>query len=520
MRIKKMLTLLVAFLATTAFASCGGDDGDGGGSNGSGTTVTEVKVTPTSLSFTKDGGTQTVSVQSVARASASTDQSWCTAVAGTQSSSLKVTPITVTVEANTTTSVRQAVITVSADGKTLTVSVTQQAGEATPEPVPDPTGDITKTAREIAKAMSPGWNLGNTMEGGNNANNWTNNGGLGGETAWQSTKTSQAVIDFIKQQGFKSVRIPAAWVMGHITDKDNVTIDAAWMARVKEVVNYCINDGLYVLLNDHWDGGWLENSFSDISDATVQANSEKLRKLWTQIANAFRDYDEHLVFGGLNEPACDNQAKTDALLKYEQVFIDAVRATGGNNAKRTLVVQGPSTDIDNTNKYYDVTKLTDTASGLLMVEVHYYNPWTFCGLEEDASWGKMAYYWGSSEVSGSNRNGGNGPSYLKAQFQKMKTKFVDKGYPVVIGEYGCQWRNVGTSENQDKHNASVREFHKEVNLQAGNMGMVPMVWGTNYCNQNGTRGSMTVINRASLSVWNQHAMDGITEGVAAATWPY
>ena len=218
-------------------------------------------------------------------------------------------------------------------------------------------------AATIAPKMYPGWNLGNTMEAGSNTNNWTNNGGLTAERAWQTTTTTQEVIDFVKAQGFKSVRIPTAWVMGHISDASNVTIDAAWMTRVKEIVDYCVKDGLYVLLNDHWDGGWLENSFSDISPATVSANSEKLRRLWTQIANEFKSYDEHVLFGGLNEPAADNQSQTDVLLQYEQVFVDAVRATGGNNATRTLVVQGPGTDIEKTGKWYDVTKLTDSAKG-------------------------------------------------------------------------------------------------------------------------------------------------------------
>ena len=116
------------------------------------------------------------------------------------------------------------------------------------------------SAREVSALMAPGWNLGNTMEA---AKTWegvalyNNKGGVGSETAWQPTKTTQAVIDFVKSQGFRSVRIPCAWVLGHISDAQAYTIDKAWMARVKEVVDYCINADLYVVLNDHWDGGWL-----------------------------------------------------------------------------------------------------------------------------------------------------------------------------------------------------------------------------------------------------------------------
>ena len=98
-------------------------------------------------------------------------------------------------------------------------------------------------ATEIAPKMYPGWNLGNTLEGGGTDNVYTNNGGLGAEKAWQGTTTTQAIIDFVAAQGFKSVRIPASWVMGHIIDADELTIDPVWMARVKEIVDYCINDG-------------------------------------------------------------------------------------------------------------------------------------------------------------------------------------------------------------------------------------------------------------------------------------
>lgn len=366
-------------------------------------------------------------------------------------------------------------------------------------------------ASAIASQMYPGWNLGNTMEPpGKN---------LSAEISWQPTKTSQQVIDYISSLGFKSVRIPCSWNC-HAVDG---VIDAAWLARVKEVVDYCLADGLYVLLNDHWDNGWIEvQGFTDLSEANVSAKQENLKSLWTQVAEYFKDYDEHLLFAGLNEPNCDNQAKTDVLIRYEQAFIDAVRASGGNNLSRTLVVQGPSTDIDNTDKYYDVTKLTDSADGCLMVEVHYYSPWNFAGMEKDESWGKMSWYWGSANhVGGSAYNSTWGEeSYLLAQFKKMKAKFVVKGYPVILGEYGCQWRDLSgkTGEDQAKHDASVKAFHRQVNEQAVNLGLVPMVWDINSTNRQGTKGTMTIIDRKQLGIFNQHAIDGITEGVAAATW--
>lgn len=216
------------------------------------------------------------------------------------------------------------------------------------------------------------------------------------------------MIDFVKAQGFKSVRIPCSWVMGHITDAEKCTIDPAWMKRVKEVVDYCIKDGLYVIINQHWDGGWIEhNGFT--ADTDVEGTKAKLTKIWTQIATAFKDYDEHLIFAGMNEPGVGGgtgsiievNELSNRLAEYEQTFINAVRrVTGGNNALRILVIQGPHTDIDDTMGNDYISKITDTADNRLMMEVHFYGPYQFCQMEEDAYWGKQWYYWGKDNQSG------------------------------------------------------------------------------------------------------------------------
>jgi len=446
--------------------------------------------------------------------------SWITAVGdwtatSTSGSEMVTYTRSYTVAANPASSERTTTISYTLGSITEQVTVTQQANTG---------GDMSHTAMELAAMMYPGWNLGNTLEGGNSDNLWNNNGGLTAEISWQKTYTSQAIIDYVKAQGFKSVRIPCAWAMGHITDASACTIDEAWMARVKDVVDYCISAGLYVILNDHWDGGWLEDSFADTSDATIASNKDKLTKIWTQIANTFADYDEHLLFAGLNEPNNSNTsvfkttASVNALYAYEQAFIDAVRATGGNNATRTLIVQGPATDIDLTNTYFDATKLTDTANSRLMVEVHFYSPWQFAGLESDASWGNVWYYWGSSNTGGSSdrtASSAYNESYVNKQMAKMKSKFADKGYPVIIGEYGANWRS-GSGIDSDLHNASIKAYYKAVNQYAVSNGCVPFAWDTNYIGWP----TMTIVNRATLGVHNQYMLDGINEGLSAATWPF
>ena len=380
-------------------------------------------------------------------------------------------------------------------------------------------GGFERTATEIINDMAPGWNLGNTFEATTSWTGgalWNNKGGLAAETGWQDTKTTQKIIDYVKSLGFKSIRIPCAWAFGHISDATSYTIDKNWMKRVKEVVDYCINDGLYVVLNDHWDGGWIDDQMKNSDPEVIARYKGILVALWTQIANTFKDYDEHLLFAGLNEPPAEDQTATNNLIQYNQAFVDAVRATGGNNARRVLVVQGPSTNIYHTCNFMAGKMPTDTTEGKLAVEVHFYNPWQFWGMEKDESWGKMFYYWGKgNHHSGSAHNATWGEEKdMKNQLQMMKTNFVDKGYPVVIGEFGANWRDLSgqPNESQEKHNASIKAHYRELHRLCKELGgMVPMTWDTNYRSQNGTKGSMTIVNRKDLTVFGIYAMEGINE---------
>ncbi len=421
-----------------------------------------------------------------------------------------------TVAANATPAKRSGTIIFSVGGKSETVTVNQAAGETS--------SGIDKTAAQVAAAMYPGWNLGNTMEGGDNGNSWKNIG-ISSETSWQSTKTTQEIISLVKANGFRSVRIPCAWVMGHITDAENCTIDPAWMARVKEVVDYCITEGLYVIVNQHWDGGWMEHDgFTEKADVNTKKN--QLIKIWTQIATEFRDYDEHLLFGGLNEPGVGGKYNdggslvsvdkmSERLAIYEQAFIDAVRATGGNNTTRVLIVQGPNTNIDNTCDNNYIPKISDSVSDRLMMEVHFYDPYQFTGLDADADWGKVYYYWGkgnkgsdSSRVCPDKYN----EDYVSAQMKKMRTNFVEKGYPVLIGEFGANQRF--TPGKDAAHDASIKAYYKAVTKYSIENGCVPMAWDTNYTSYP----SMTIFNRAACKVYNDNMLSGIKDAVSSSTW--
>ena len=505
--------LMVVLLATTAFAACGDDDNGAGG----GTPVSKLTVRPVELSFTADGGEQTIKAQAPVQATATCSADWCQVTVGSLAGDLKISAVTVTVAPNTTTYSRTATITVTAGSETATVTVTQAEGTI------EAAGSITKSAQQIAKEMYPGWNLGNTLE--------ATGDGLAAETAWQPTKTTQQVIDAVKAAGFKSVRIPCSWMIH--TDGSG-TIDADWMARVKQVVNYCINAGLYVVLNDHYDGGWIEvegfststAAFSPLSAVQVAGKAEQLKALWTQIANEFNSYGDQLLFAGLNEPFQNytlfNGRHAEVypnLVVYNQAFVEAVRATGGNNAQRTLVVQGPSVNIASTVSYMPASSLPE-AAGNLMVEVHYYNPGQFCGTF-DATGDKAYYYWGSGNHSTDHNATYGEESDMQYQFGLMQAAFTSKGYPVIIGEYAGMQRTLGDGQDQEKHNASVKLFYQCVNQYAVNNGIVPFAWDTNDPSGLLTEGgSTTIIDRAKCSVVGTNAMAGVLAGAAAGQWPY
>lgn len=195
-----------------------------------------------------------------------------------------------------------------------------------------------------------------------------------------------------------------------------------------------------------------------------------------------RDFDEHLMFASANEPPVDNAAQMAILGSYHQTFVNAVRSTGGRNSYRVLVVQGPSTDVDKTNDLM-TTLPSDKVASRMMVEVHYYSPFQFCALEEDATWGKMFYYWGAGHHSTiePDRNATWGEEdAVNATFAKMKAKFVDKGIPVLLGEYGAYRRNNSAHVPLDlaTHNDAVDYWLTYITKQAKANGMLPFYWDT------------------------------------------
>jgi len=324
------------------------------------------------------------------------------------------------------------------------------------------------TAKSIAAEMGVGWNIGNSMEVPGNPTNWGN------------PIPTQKLIDSVKAAGFKTVRIPCAW--DSYADATTHVIKSEWMAQVKQVVDFCIKDSLFVVLNIHWDGGWIEGKIDSAATRPAMLATMKTKQgaYWKQIATAFKDYDRHLLFASANEPGVDNQANLGILMSLHQIFVDTVRATGSKNASRTLILQGPSTSFEHSADW--ITNLpTDKIADRFMVEAHFY-PYQYCLMSQPANWGTMAYpfyYWGKGYHSTTdlihNPNWGE-EAYVDSQFNLMKPKFLDKNIPVLVGEFGAMKRMTLTGDSLRLSILGRRHFYNYVVGAALSRGMIPVLW--------------------------------------------
>ncbi|NVD73722.1 glycoside hydrolase family 5 protein [Duganella sp. BJB1802] len=322
-----------------------------------------------------------------------------------------------------------------------------------PAPAAAPSGMRALTSTELAKLMSPGINLGNTLEA------------LPNETAWGNPVPTQALMNAYKAAGFNTVRIPVSWTQ--YADANN-NIGAAWLAHVRQVVDYAHNAGLYTVINIHWDGGWMNHTTYD-RQAAINA---KLTRFWTQIASNFKNDDDTLLFAGSNEVGQDNTygaptAEYAAVQNsFNQTFVDAVRATGGNNALRHLVVQGYFTNIDNTVATNTVPK--DSVANRLFMEVHYYDPFHFTLDDKSKIW-----QWGAQATNPAAVEAWANEAWADAEFQKMKTAFGDKGVPVLLGEYGA-----GMKAAYPGMDVYRKAWDRYITQSAFQHGLVPVYWDT------------------------------------------
>lgn len=357
---------------------------------------------------------------------------------------------------------------------------------------------------QIVEAMGPGWNLGNQLE------SVTDN--VPEETNWGNPVITEKLIQSVKAAGFKSIRIPVSY-FAKIDDDKDYTIDSKWLDRVQEVVDYCIKNDLYAVINIHGDGyntidgGWLLCNGKNQTEI-----KKKYKKVWKQIAERFKNYDEHLLFESMNEEfdgsySEPNKEYYQNINDYNQIFVDTVRKTGDNNTKRWLIIPGWNTNIDYTagdygfklptDQYRD--KSIDKEEQRIRISVHYYSPWDFCGGENC-----VITQWGNEADDPSKTSTTCDETYMKNQLNLMKTTFADKGYPVFIGEYGSIDKTSYDSENEYYR----AYFARKLCQLSRKNGCIPMYWDNGY---NGVHG-FGLFDRTTCEVTQPVIIDAIMEG--------
>lgn len=316
------------------------------------------------------------------------------------------------------------------------------------------------TSQQLVEDMTFGWNLGNTLDvcqadrdGDGKINEHVEAGEKVDETLWGNPKATKELFTSLKKNGVNAVRIPVTW-RDHMDSNGN--IDREWMDRVQQVVDYAYSQGMYVIINVHHDGGgdpkfgaWIiEESQKDYNTFL-----KKYKNVWKQIAERFKNYSDYLIFESMNEVGFDtlyNKNKADAynlINKINQDFVDIIRATGGNNAKRHLLIAGYYTDIERTCD--SLYKMPDDKAGRCILSVHYYTPWDFCTCDIKHTWGTK------SEVR-----------QMETLIGKMKKNFVDKGIPVIIGEYAASGSDL----------SSCIFFIEKLNKLCSDYGIATFIW--------------------------------------------
>lgn len=379
----------------------------------------------------------------------------------------------------------------------------------TPEVPDEPEEWHELSQTEITAAMGMGWNLGNQLE--------ALSGSTPKETAWGNPEINEALFPLVKEQGFSTVRIPVSY-LSHIGEGPDYIIEKEWLDRVQEVVDYSINSGLYTIINIHGDGyytiegGWLLCAEPADKQTEIKA---KYEAVWRQIAERFKNYDEHLIFESMNEefdgkyegPKAEAYANIN---DYNRIFVDTVRKTGSNNAKRWVLMPGWNTDINSTvgDSGFKIPEdtLCEADGNRIMISVHYYDPYNFT-INENMSQAK--FQWGKYATSGAENSGSE--RSVDAAMAKLVQSFVSEGYPVVIGELGVQ--------DKSRYSESFPEFRRYwteyVVSAAKQNGCVPVYWDNGYMYDKG----FAIFDRRSIKVTQPELIEAMMRAINASE-PY
>nr|MDT0661934.1 cellulase family glycosylhydrolase [Micromonospora sp. DSM 115978] len=319
-------------------------------------------------------------------------------------------------------------------------------------PTPPPGGD----PMAVVAAMEPGWNLGNTLDA------------IPEETSWGNPLTTQALLRHVRSQGYKSIRLPITW-SNHHGPAPSYTIDAAWLSRVRQIVDWSLAEGLYVMINLHHDSWqWIHTYPTD------QANvMNRYRALWTQITAAFRNYPPKLVFESINEPqfagTSGDEQNYRVLAELNAEFVRIVRASGGNNTTRLLVLPTLHTNADQGRLDALMAEFDALDDPNLAATVHFYGWWPF-----------------SVNIAGGTRYDTNVEQDLIGTFDRVHTTFVDRDIPVIIGE----WALLNWDHNRPGviERGEFLKFLEAVGYHARIRNLTTMVWDAGqFLNRNELR---------------------------------
>lgn len=374
-------------------------------------------------------------------------------------------------------SARSASITINCGTASATLTLNQAAPDPmivadftnkfTPGDIPDISGSA-EDAVKFAESLGFGWNMGNHMDA------WYTADGkeISSETCWGNPEATAETFKKVKEAGFASVRIPITW-MGHISASPSYTIEEAWLNRVAQLVDWAEEAGLKVIINMHHDGAnsehWLDIKHAALDEEVNKRVEAQFASMWTQIAEKFKDKGNFLIFEPFNEIHDGGWGwggnRTDGGKQYaivngwNQLFVNTVRATGGNNATRYLAVIGYDTDIELTIDNLVIP--TDVIKNRLIVGVHCYDPYLYTLENQFAQWG---------HVADASKAPGDKETTLSNRMFKMADAYVNKGIPVYFGEMGC-------SERDNEADEAYRRYYLHYFAKAArSYGFAAMVW--------------------------------------------
>ncbi len=485
--IKRLYPLLLSIFFISCSTSSNSNENNSG----------ELFVTPTQIESDKTGVKTQVTIISDRAWNISCDANWVTISSKKGNKGTSMIDITT---AKNESDARETSLIVALDDNSnkVTINIKQIKG-GLDKPINKE--GMESTAQQITKKMKVGWNLGNSLE------SWSD-GASDQETSWGNPRTTKAMIDAIKAAGFNTVRIPVRWYPSSKMTESSIELSSQWLARVKEVVDYCIDNDMYAIINTHHEG-WLE-SYPLYSHR--ENNNKKLTQLWRQVALYFENYDERLLFAGTNEVHIpDNWGNGTAenyvvQNGYNQCFIDAVRSTGGKNYYRNLIIQTYVTSP--WQGLSSLTLPTDVVENKVSIEFHAYDPYEY-------ALGGTVYFWGTPFKGYGTPDGQE--EYFDNLFGSIRNKWGVKGYGLILGEYGVTLHF--TEELKDVQAESRKYYMTYVTGKAIENGIVPIVWDNNYSNGNGSEVFGMFDRNNDMAITAPQSLEGLMEG-AKRSYPF